>query len=244
MKLASSVMMAQTRIQMYVPRRTNRPFFLRLTMTNNIHLQATHLETCRVSELCQLYAASLRYEQIVFIKLKGDMTCACQVWQSPMLMNALMIWCFLSEPQRICNSCRPLQSSTVREGSEFMTMHMIVGGCEDEGCLRLMHLAYASLSGFLGITFCGTRNQDFGGSTTKILVPLTINPITTTTTTKKQHPTFQTNFWNPTTLTYTIKSSFLSLDRPERALSFDTQLGCGIRICDVAFGSSDFKWSK
>jgi len=44
-------------------------------------------------------------------------------------------------------------------------------------------LAYASLSGFLGITFCGTRNQDFGGSTTKILVPLTINPITTTTTT-------------------------------------------------------------
>jgi len=46
-----------------------------------------------------------------------------------------------------------------------------------------VELAYASLSGFLGITFCGTRNQDFSGSTTKILVPLTINPITTTTTT-------------------------------------------------------------
>ncbi len=45
------------------------------------------------------------------------------------------------------------------------------------------HLACASLSGFLGITFCGTRNQDFGGPTTKILVSLTINPITTTTTT-------------------------------------------------------------
>jgi len=45
------------------------------------------------------------------------------------------------------------------------------------------NLAYASLSGFLGIIFCGTRNQDFSGSTTKILVPLTINPITTTTTT-------------------------------------------------------------
>jgi len=44
-------------------------------------------------------------------------------------------------------------------------------------------LACASLSGFLGITFCGTRNQDFGGPTTKILVSLTINPITTTTTT-------------------------------------------------------------
>ncbi len=46
-----------------------------------------------------------------------------------------------------------------------------------------VHLACASLSGFLGITFCGTRNQDFGGPTTKILVSLTINPITTTTTT-------------------------------------------------------------
>jgi len=50
-------------------------------------------------------------------------------------------------------------------------------------CKFIGILAYASLSGFLGITFCGTRNQDFGGSTTKILVPLTINPITTTTTT-------------------------------------------------------------
>jgi len=46
-----------------------------------------------------------------------------------------------------------------------------------------VELACASLSGFLGITFCGTRNQDFGGPTTKILVSLTINPITTTTTT-------------------------------------------------------------
>ncbi len=48
---------------------------------------------------------------------------------------------------------------------------------------HLPELACASLSGFLGITFCGTRNQDFSGPTTKILVSLTINPITTTTTT-------------------------------------------------------------
>jgi len=60
------------------------------------------------------------------------------------------------------------------------------GGCDATPlgpCPDAVPLAYASLSGFLGITFCGTRNQDFGGSTTKILVPLTINPITTTTTT-------------------------------------------------------------
>jgi len=56
-----------------------------------------------------------------------------------------------------------------------------LGGKETEFGLRVTPrlLACASLSGFLGITFCGTRNQDFGGPTTKILVSLTINPITT-----------------------------------------------------------------